>query len=138
MDLTEGGIRVPWIAHWPGIAPGGASEQLCMTMDWSATMLDVAGVAAHPITRWTASRCCRVLHDAAAQFPRPLHWRMNHRGQRALRDGDWKYLRWTARLPVQPPRPTNASAPTWARMSPSNWPHACGVGGLEGHHAADP
>jgi hypothetical protein len=22
-----------------------------------------------------------------------MHWRMNHRGQRALRDGDWKYLR---------------------------------------------
>ena len=23
----------------------------------------------------------------------PLHWRMNHRGQRALRNGRWKYLR---------------------------------------------
>jgi arylsulfatase A-like enzyme len=22
-----------------------------------------------------------------------MHWRMNHRGQRAMRDGDWKYLR---------------------------------------------
>ncbi|HZF81902.1 MAG TPA: sulfatase-like hydrolase/transferase, partial [Burkholderiaceae bacterium] len=49
MDLTEGGIRVPWIAHWPAvIAPGSQSRQLCMTMDWSATMLDAAGVAAHP------------------------------------------------------------------------------------------
>ena len=34
-----------------------------------------------------------VLRDAAAVLPRPMHWRMNHRGQRALRDGDWKYLR---------------------------------------------
>ena len=31
MDLTEGGIRVPWIAHWPAtIAPGGTSAQPCM------------------------------------------------------------------------------------------------------------
>jgi arylsulfatase A-like enzyme len=49
MDLTEGGIRVPWIAHWPAvIAPGGVSAQHCMTMDWSATMLDAAGVAGRP------------------------------------------------------------------------------------------
>ena len=34
-----------------------------------------------------------VLRDPAHVFDRPLHWRMNHRGQRALRDGDWKYLR---------------------------------------------
>jgi arylsulfatase A-like enzyme len=45
MDLTEGGIRVPWIAHWPAvIRPGQVSTQQCMTMDWSATMLDAAGV----------------------------------------------------------------------------------------------
>ena len=93
MDLTEGGIRVPWIAHWPhGIAPGGVSEQLCMTMDWSATMLDVAGVAAHPNYPLDGVSLAPVLRNAAAQFPRPLFWRMNHRGQCALRDGDWKYL----------------------------------------------
>ena len=34
-----------------------------------------------------------VLRDPAHTFARPMHWRMNHRGQRALRDGDWKYLR---------------------------------------------
>jgi arylsulfatase A-like enzyme len=34
-----------------------------------------------------------VLQDAAPPFERPLYWRMNHRGQRALRRGDWKYLR---------------------------------------------
>lgn len=94
MDLTEGGIRVPWIAHWPAaIAPGGVSTQHCMTMDWSATFLDAAGVNAHPDYPLDGVSLLPVLRDPRAAFPRPLHWRMNHRGQRALREGRWKYLR---------------------------------------------
>ena len=94
MDLTEGGIRVPWIAHWPAvIAPGGVSAQPCLTMDWSATMLEVAGVTAHPEHPLDGVSLAPVLRDATAQLPRPLYWRMNHRGQRATRQGDWKYLR---------------------------------------------
>ncbi|MDI3381583.1 sulfatase [Xenophilus aerolatus] len=94
MDLTEGGIRVPWIAHWPAvIAPGSQSRQLCMTMDWSATTLDAAGVAAHPDYPLDGVSLLPVLRDAGHSFERPLHWRMNHRSQRALREGDWKYLR---------------------------------------------
>ena len=94
MDLTEGGIRVPWIAHWPAqIAPGGISEQHCMTMDWSATLLDAAGVHGAPGYPLDGVSLLPVLRDASRSFHRPLHWRMNHRGQRALRDGDWKYLR---------------------------------------------
>jgi hypothetical protein len=34
-----------------------------------------------------------VLQDPATTFTRPMYWRMNHRSQRALRDGPWKYLR---------------------------------------------
>ncbi|HET7837053.1 MAG TPA: sulfatase-like hydrolase/transferase, partial [Variovorax sp.] len=93
MDLTEGGIRVPWIAHWPqGIRAGGVTAQQCMTMDWSATMLAAAGVAADPGYPLDGVSLLPVLRDAGKTFARPLHWRMNHRGQRALRDGDWKYL----------------------------------------------
>ena len=94
MDLTEGGIRVPWIAHWPKVIPaGGVSGQLCMTMDWSATMLATAGVAAHPAYPLDGASLLPCLHDATHTFARPLHWRMNHRGQRALRQGSWKYLK---------------------------------------------
>jgi arylsulfatase A-like enzyme len=94
MDLTEGGIRVPWIAHWPAvIAPGGVTDQQCMTMDWSATMLDAAGAAPDPAYPLDGISLMGVLRDPARTFRRPLHWRMNHRGQRALRDGSWKYLR---------------------------------------------
>jgi len=94
MDLTEGGIRVPWVAHWPAvIAPSGTSVQQCMTMDWSATMLQAAGVAPHRDYPPDGISLMPVLLDASHTFHRPLYWRMNHRGQRALRDGDWKYLR---------------------------------------------
>jgi arylsulfatase A-like enzyme len=94
MDLTEGGIRVPWIAHWPAvIAPGGVSEQHCLTMDWSATMVALAGATpadSHPLDGQSLQA---VLADPAATFERPLFWRMNHRGQRACRIGRHKYLR---------------------------------------------
>ncbi len=94
MDLTEGGIRVPWIAHWPTvIAPGGTSTQHCMTMDWSATMVELAGTKAHDDLPFDGVSLAPVLRDAQHQFERPLYWRMNHRGQRALRMGDFKYLR---------------------------------------------
>lgn len=94
MDLTEGGIRVPWIAHWPAVISAGTrSAQPCMTMDWSATMLDAAGVPADPEYPLDGASMLPVLRDPAYAFPRPLHWRMKHRGQRALRDGAWKYLR---------------------------------------------
>ena len=93
MDLTEGGIRVPWIAHWPAVIPAqSTSTQHCMTMDWSATLLDVGGgsaAAGHPLDGVSLRS---VLEDPAHNFHRPLYWRMNHRGQRALRDGHWKYL----------------------------------------------
>ncbi|MDE1948224.1 MAG: sulfatase-like hydrolase/transferase [Burkholderiales bacterium] len=93
MDLTEGGIRVPWVAQWPArIAPRGESGQHCLTMDWSATMLDAAGVAAHPDYPLDGVSMLPVL-EGSAPFERPMAWRMKHRGQRALRDGRWKYLR---------------------------------------------
>jgi arylsulfatase A-like enzyme len=94
MDLTEGGIRVPWIAHWPAqIAPGTVSDQHCMTMDWSATMLDIGGGqadAAYPIDGVSLRS---VLANPKQTFDRPLYWRMNHRHQRAMRQGPWKYLK---------------------------------------------
>jgi arylsulfatase A-like enzyme len=94
MDLTEGGIRVPWVAHWPArIPPGGVTAQHCLTMDWSATMLDAAGVAPHPDYPLDGRSLMPMLRDTSATFGRPMAWRMSHRSQRALRDGRWKYLR---------------------------------------------
>jgi len=93
MDLTEGGIRVPWIAHWPDrIAAGKVSAQHCMTMDWSVTILDAAGVRADENYPFDGVSLLSVLKEPSETFSRPLFWRMNYRNQRAMRDGDFKYL----------------------------------------------
>jgi arylsulfatase A-like enzyme len=95
MDLTEGGIRVPYIVHWPqGIQrPGSVCQQHCMTMDWTVTVLDIAG--AHPPARHVLDGVSMLptLSDCDQIFPRPMFWRMKHNEQRAYRDGDWKYLK---------------------------------------------
>jgi arylsulfatase A-like enzyme len=94
MDLTEGGIRVPWIAHWPDvIASNKVSQQQSVTMDWTATILDAAGAPAHPDFQLDGVSMMPVLRDPTHTFERPLFWRMNHKSQRAYRLGDWKYLR---------------------------------------------
>lgn len=94
MDLTEGGIRVPWIAHWPNVIEAGSiSQQHCMTMDWSATLLELGGGEPHPDYPIDGVSLSPVLRNPNHVFERPLYWRMNHRDQRALRMGDWKYLK---------------------------------------------
>ena len=94
MDLTEGGIRVPWIAHWPAvIAPGSVSAQHCLTMDWSATLLALGQAQAHPEYPLDGMSLEAILRKPQAVFERPMFWRMKHRGQRAMRLGPWKYLR---------------------------------------------
>ena len=94
MDLTEGGIRVPWIAHWPAvIPPGSVTGQHCLTMDWSATMVAAGGGQAAEGFDFDGVSLLPVLRDPDTNFSRPMYWRMNHRGQRAYRDGRWKYLR---------------------------------------------
>ncbi|MES2510192.1 MAG: sulfatase-like hydrolase/transferase [Pseudomonadota bacterium] len=93
MDLTEGGIRVPCIVRCPRAVPAGSvSAQHVITMDWTRTMLEAAGVAPHADYPPDGASMMGVLTNPDATFQRELFWRMKHENQRALRDGDWKYL----------------------------------------------
>ena len=93
MDLTEGGIRVPYVVHWPRVVgAGGATAQLAITMDWVATFLAAAGVHAHPEHPLDGMSLMPALRDPGARTDRALFWRMKHRDQRAVREGRWKYL----------------------------------------------
>ena len=94
MDLTEGGIRVPYIAHWPAVIKAGqVSSQQCLTMDWSATMLEASSAMASEAYPLDGQSLYGLLADSSRTFERPMFWRMNHRSQRAMRLSNFKYLR---------------------------------------------
>ena len=94
MDLLEGGIRVPLLARWPDrIRAGSVSDTPNLTMDWTATFLAAAGVAAHPDYPLDGVNLLPLFADTRWKPERDLYWRMKHREQRALMRGSWKYLR---------------------------------------------
>jgi len=54
-QLYEGGIRVPAIVRWPGvIAAGQSTDQVAITMDWTATMIAAATLKRIRLIRLTA------------------------------------------------------------------------------------
>jgi len=78
--------------RWPGHIQPGVSGQVTITMDWVATFLEWAGAkadAAHPLD---GQSLCAHFGSLDNPAPRTLYWRMKYRDQRALREGDWKYL----------------------------------------------
>ena len=95
-NLFEGGIRVPCIVKWCGVlAEGAVSDQPCMTMDFSRSIVGAAG-AKPPAGR--AFDGMDILRAAATNRPvqkRTLFWRARReeRTRKAVRDGSLKYIR---------------------------------------------
>jgi arylsulfatase A-like enzyme len=93
-DLLEGGLRVPQIVWWPGrIKAGQVTDQVCITMDLTATCLAAANVAPDPGHPPDGKDLLPVLTREAPPSERTLYWRMANRSQRAVRRSDWKYLK---------------------------------------------
>jgi arylsulfatase A-like enzyme len=93
-DLLEGGLRVPQIAWWPGRVPSGSvTDQVAITMDLTATCLEAAGVAPDPRRPLDGESLLHLMTGNVPTWERTLYWRMANRRQRAVRQGDWKYLR---------------------------------------------
>jgi arylsulfatase A-like enzyme len=125
MDLTEGGIRVPWIAHWPAvIEKNRVSTQHCLTMDWSATMLDIGGAPPRADYPLDGVSLLPMLSDASAEFPREMYWRMKHRDQRALRNT----CALTTTNTSLTSQATSASVRISARASRSVWARCASIG----------
>jgi arylsulfatase A-like enzyme len=93
-ELLEGGIRVPAIVRWPGkIKPGQVSEQVAISMDWLPTLLAAAGGAPDPAFPTDGQNLLPILTGQAQNHERTLLWRYKANAQRAIRSGNWKYLK---------------------------------------------
>lgn len=92
-DLTEGGIRVPAIAVWPGKIPAGkTSDDPWAFWDVLPTICDVAGVKSPAgidgASQWEAWQ------GKGSRAHGPFYWEFHERGfTQAVRDGQWKAIR---------------------------------------------
>jgi arylsulfatase A-like enzyme len=104
--LYEGGVRVPWIARWPGtIAPGRVDPTPFVSVDLYPTLLDLAGakapdpaaqpldgVSLAPVLKGTGTLPERDLfwHFPGYLGAGPGAWRTTPAA--AIRRGDWKLV----------------------------------------------
>lgn len=94
MNLWEGGIREPAFIRWPGkIKPNSTSNQVVATMDWTASILALAGAKADPAFPLDGMDIMPVILGKNKAVDRTLYWRVFQRNQnKAMREGKWKYL----------------------------------------------
>jgi arylsulfatase A len=91
-SLTEGGIRVPMLASWPGtIAAGSTSDHLSAFWDALPTFCELGGIDA-PAGIDGLSFAPTLLGKAQDAHPY-LYWEFHERGgKRAARVGKWKAI----------------------------------------------
>ena len=139
----EGGLRVPYVAKWPGhIAPGTQYKEPISNIDIMPTVVAAAGGAMPTDRKIDGVNLLPYLSAAPTpQAPRPLFWRDGP--YRALRDQNWKLIvserpkkDWLFNLAVDPTEQNNlaASQPQklaqmkatltahHAQMPPPQWP----------------
>jgi arylsulfatase A-like enzyme len=94
-DLTEGGIRAPLIARWPGkISAGTTTAHIAAHWDLLPTVCDLAN-ASTPDAIDGISYVPTLLGKSSAQPPHKyLYWEFPSRGgKQAVRMGKWKGIR---------------------------------------------
>ena len=91
----EGGIRVPGMVRWPGVAPAGVvSHQPCLTFDFTASIARIAGVKPAADKPFEGMDIVAHVAERRADVARTLYWR-KQRGETvwmAVRQGSLKYV----------------------------------------------
>lgn len=95
-SLTDGGIRVPAIAWWPGkVKPDSVTDHVAYFGDWMATTAELAGVSI-PSDRDSVSIVPTLLGTPDAQKSHEfLYWEFHEGGfrQAAIYQSRWKGIR---------------------------------------------
>jgi len=94
MSLREGGIREPAFIRWTdSIMPNAVTNQVTVTMDWTATILSLAGAKPDPKFPLDGIDIMPIITGKKTEVNRTLYWRISQRKQhKAIRYGKWKYL----------------------------------------------
>jgi arylsulfatase A-like enzyme len=93
-ELLEGGLRIPSIVSWPSRIPQGrTSDQVSITMDWMPTLLAAAGTSPDSAAPPDGMNLLPHLTTSTPAVARTLYWRYKANAQRAMRDGDFKFLK---------------------------------------------
>jgi arylsulfatase A-like enzyme len=102
-----GGVRVPYLASWPGRLKPGFYAQPVIQLDLAATALAVAGVEIKPDWKIEGVNLLPFLQGEKSGAPHDaLYWRFGQ--QMAIRAGDYKLVRYDS----------NADTLTGARNQP--------------------
>lgn len=94
-DLYEGGIRVPFIASWPGkIKPGSTSDHVSAFWDLFPTIAEISGIE-RPEQLDGISFLPTLLGQPDQEKHEYLYWEFHEKGGRiAVRKDNWKAVRY--------------------------------------------
>ena len=93
-DVFEGGIRVPFLASWPGTLPAAATYRSPVnSVDASCTALAVAGVDLDAMAHDGVNLVPYLTGENATEPHEALFWRMENGESWAVRSGSLKLLK---------------------------------------------
>ena len=77
--VYEGGLRVPYVIHWPGVTDAGpTTDALASITDLSPTLFDVAGLEMRPDQHVDGTSLAPVLKNPSAAEREALFWHYPH------------------------------------------------------------
>jgi arylsulfatase A-like enzyme len=101
-NLKEGGIRVPFIARWPGKIKAGTSEAVICFWDFLPTAAEIAGASDKLPKNIDGQSIVPALLGKEIKPPEYLYFEFHEKGfDQAIRFGDWKAIRVGFNQPIE-------------------------------------